>query len=122
MTLTGKPLKGIKDPEKIRQFVAAVRAADRQISHLHDRDWRVRTIVLKTNHTMFDYQQPDAKGHFGKYGGSFVSETLTHAINELKDAYAKYQHDPEFMAEFESRTGALCRPPLPRVPRGTHEP
>ncbi len=38
---------------------------------------------------MFDYQQPDAKGHFGQYGGSFVSETLTHAINELKDAYAK---------------------------------
>jgi tryptophan synthase beta chain len=43
-----------------------------------------------------NYQQPDAAGHFGIYGGSFVSETLTHAINELKDAYAKYQHDPEF--------------------------
>ena len=28
----GKPLKGIKDPEKIHQFVAAVRAADRQLS------------------------------------------------------------------------------------------
>ncbi|GBU15319.1 tryptophan synthase beta chain [Polaromonas sp.] len=49
---------------------------------------------------MFDYHQPDLTGHFGIYGGSFVSETLTHAINELKDAYAKYQHDPEFLAEF----------------------
>jgi len=28
----GKPLKGIKDPEKIRQFVAAVRAADRHLA------------------------------------------------------------------------------------------
>jgi phosphoribosylanthranilate isomerase len=28
----GKPLKGIKDPEKIFQFVAAVRAADRRLS------------------------------------------------------------------------------------------
>ena len=46
------------------------------------------------------YQQPDVSGHFGIYGGSFVSETLTHAINELKAAYAKYQHDPEFIAEF----------------------
>src|SRR5512140_894029 len=46
------------------------------------------------------YQQPDPTGHFGKYGGSFVSETLTHAIGELRDAYAKYQHDPEFLAEF----------------------
>jgi tryptophan synthase beta chain len=49
---------------------------------------------------MPSYQQPDAKGHFGIYGGSFASETLTHAINELRDAYAKYQHDPEFLAEF----------------------
>ena len=48
---------------------------------------------------MYDYQQPDNKGHFGIYGGSFVSETLTHAINELKAAYAKYQHDPEFIAD-----------------------
>jgi tryptophan synthase beta chain len=47
------------------------------------------------------YQQPDATGHFGIYGGSFVSETLTHAIAELRDAYAKYQHDPEFLREFE---------------------
>jgi tryptophan synthase beta chain len=45
-------------------------------------------------------QQPDATGHFGMYGGSFVSETLTHAIDELRDAYAKYQNDPEFQAEF----------------------
>ena len=49
---------------------------------------------------MSSYQQPDATGHFGIYGGSFVSETLTHAISELRDAYAKYQHDPEFLREF----------------------
>ena len=62
---------------------------------------------------MFDYQQPDAKGHFGKYGGSFVSETLTHAINELKDAYAKYQHDPEFLAEFQSELAHFVGRPSP---------
>jgi tryptophan synthase beta chain len=49
---------------------------------------------------MSSYQQPDATGHFGRYGGSFVSETLTHAIAELREAYAHYQHDPEFLAEF----------------------
>ena len=49
---------------------------------------------------MFDYHQPDARGHFGPYGGSFISETLTHAIAELREAYAKYQHDPAFLAEF----------------------
>ncbi|MEJ6024048.1 tryptophan synthase subunit beta [Ramlibacter sp. PS4R-6] len=49
---------------------------------------------------MTTYQQPDAAGHFGIYGGSFVSETLTHAIAQLREAYAKYQNDAEFLAEF----------------------
>jgi tryptophan synthase beta chain len=44
---------------------------------------------------------PDAKGHFGPYGGVFVAETLIHALDELRDAYARYQNDPEFVAEFE---------------------
>ncbi|HEX8887401.1 MAG TPA: tryptophan synthase subunit beta [Noviherbaspirillum sp.] len=46
------------------------------------------------------YNLPDARGHFGPYGGSFVSETLTHALTELREAYAHYQKDPEFLAEF----------------------
>jgi len=57
-------------------------------------------LCSQLNKTMYNYQQPDPTGHFGIYGGSFVSETLTHALNELKAAYAKYQHDPAFLAEF----------------------
>jgi tryptophan synthase beta chain len=62
---------------------------------------------------MTTYQQPDARGHFGIYGGSFVSETLTHAINELKAAYAKYQNDPEFLAEFKSELAHFVGRPSP---------
>ena len=62
---------------------------------------------------MSTYVQPDARGHFGTYGGSFVSETLTHAINELKAAYAKYQHDPEFIAEFKSELAHFVGRPSP---------
>ena len=62
---------------------------------------------------MTDYHQPDASGHFGRYGGSFVSETLTYAINELKDAYAKYQNDPEFLAEFRSELKHYVGRPSP---------
>ncbi|MHA6844978.1 tryptophan synthase subunit beta [Ralstonia syzygii] len=47
------------------------------------------------------YNLPDAHGHFGPYGGTFVAETLTHALDELRDAYARYQHDPEFIKEYE---------------------
>ncbi len=49
---------------------------------------------------MLNYQQPDATGHFGPYGGSFVAETLVHALDELKAAYAHYRGDPEFQREF----------------------
>ena len=62
---------------------------------------------------MFDYQQPDARGHFGLYGGSFVSETLTHAIHELREAYARYQHDPEFLAEFRRELAHFVGRPSP---------
>ncbi len=59
------------------------------------------------------YAQPDASGHFGIYGGSFVSETLTHAINELRAAYAKYQNDPQFIAEFEYELAHFVGRPSP---------
>jgi tryptophan synthase beta chain len=59
------------------------------------------------------YHQPDASGHFGIYGGSFVSETLTHAINELKAAYARYQKDPQFLAEFHNELARFVGRPSP---------
>jgi tryptophan synthase beta chain len=62
---------------------------------------------------MPSYQQPDPSGHFGPYGGSFVSETLTHAIQELRDAYARYQHDAEFLAEFRYELAHFVGRPSP---------
>ena len=47
------------------------------------------------------YNLPDAKGHFGPYGGLFVSETLIPALDELRAAYEFAQTDPEFLAEFD---------------------
>lgn len=49
---------------------------------------------------MREYNYPDASGHFGRFGGRFVAETLVHALDELKEAYAKYKDDPDFLAEF----------------------
>ena len=62
---------------------------------------------------MYEYQQPDLSGHFGVYGGSFVSETLTHALTELKEAYAKYQHEPEFLKEFQYELAHFVGRPSP---------
>jgi tryptophan synthase beta chain len=45
------------------------------------------------------YNYPDSTGHFGPYGGIYVAETLMGALEELNQAYEKYRHDPEFVAE-----------------------
>ena len=50
---------------------------------------------------MNHYDFPDAKGHFGPYGGTFVAETLFAALDELQAAYADAQADPSFRAEYE---------------------
>jgi tryptophan synthase beta chain len=47
------------------------------------------------------YNLPDARGHFGPYGGTFVAETLIEALDELRAAYAAARADPAFKAEFE---------------------
>ena len=60
-----------------------------------------------------NYNLPDASGHFGPYGGSFVSETLTHALEELKATYAHYQNDPEFLREFHHELKYFVGRPSP---------
>ena len=59
------------------------------------------------------YNFPDARGHFGPYGGTFVSETLTHALQELKEVYARYRDDPEFLAEFHRELKYFVGRPSP---------
>ncbi len=59
------------------------------------------------------YHYPDARGHFGPYGGSFVSETLTQALEELREAYAHYQNDPEFLEEFHRELKHFVGRPSP---------
>ncbi len=45
---------------------------------------------------------PDARGHFGPYGGVFVAETLMAPIEELRLAYERYMRDPDFLAELDA--------------------
>jgi tryptophan synthase beta chain len=44
---------------------------------------------------------PDTNGHFGRYGGRFVAETLIGPLQELAAAYDAARVDPAFIAEFE---------------------
>ena len=51
---------------------------------------------------MTDKTLPDASGHFGQFGGVFVSDTLIFALDELKTAYERYRNDPQFLAELST--------------------
>ncbi len=44
---------------------------------------------------------PDAHGHFGRFGGMFVPETLMAALTELSDEYTRAKNDPAFQAELD---------------------
>ena len=60
-----------------------------------------------------DYDLPDARGHFGPYGGIFVAETLIAALDELKEAYAAAQRDPRFVSEFDDELKHYVGRPSP---------
>jgi len=62
---------------------------------------------------MTTYDLPNAAGYFGRYGGSFVSETLVHALDELKAAYAHYRNDPDFLAEYAYELAHFVGRPSP---------
>ncbi len=64
--------------------------------------------------TKIDFNaMPDTKGHFGPYGGRFVSETLMHALDELQEIYTKAKSDPDFQAEFDKDLAHYVGRPSP---------
>ncbi|WP_372759685.1 pyridoxal-phosphate dependent enzyme, partial [Litorivivens sp.] len=61
-----------------------------------------------------DYAKfPDTRGHFGPYGGRFVSETLMCALDELEKAYESLRNDPSFQAEFDRDLAQYVGRPSP---------
>jgi tryptophan synthase beta chain len=57
--------------------------------------------------------EPDDSGHFGPYGGTYASETLMHALTELKEAYFRWRSDAEFMARLDADLAHYVGRPSP---------
>jgi len=62
------------------------------------------------------YMYPDARGHFGKFGGVFVAETLMQPLAELRNAYERYRVDPAFQEEFAEDLRLFVGRPSPLYP------
>ncbi|HQU15530.1 MAG: tryptophan synthase subunit beta [Gammaproteobacteria bacterium] len=56
---------------------------------------------------------PDAEGHFGPYGGRFVSETLMEPLEALRSAYERLRGDPDFLAELDRDLAQYVGRPSP---------
>jgi len=56
---------------------------------------------------------PDARGHFGIYGGKFVAETLMEPIEELRVAYESLKSDPAFQAQLDKDLAEYVGRPSP---------
>lgn len=56
---------------------------------------------------------PDARGHFGPYGGLFVSETLMEPLQELREAYEHYMQDEDFLRELDEDLANYVGRPSP---------
>ncbi len=56
---------------------------------------------------------PDRDGHFGEYGGRYVSETLISALTDLDALYTRLTADPEFHRELAADLAAYVGRPSP---------
>ena len=59
------------------------------------------------------YAQPTASGYFGQFGGRFVAETLTPALDSLAALYAEMKDDPEFNKELNEDLAHFVGRPTP---------
>src|SRR5438876_310986 len=57
--------------------------------------------------------QPDAGGHFGRFGGRFAPETLMRPLEELEEAYLQARSDPQFQKELDGLLRDYAGRPTP---------
>jgi len=70
-------------------------------------------VSTDTEQSTLLQSEPDEFGHFGPYGGTYVSETLMHALDELKEAYGRWRRDDEFMARLDADLAHYVGRPSP---------
>ncbi|HEY1269177.1 MAG TPA: tryptophan synthase subunit beta [Candidatus Binatia bacterium] len=69
--------------------------------------------MQNSRHSSAPSKAPDRRGHFGVFGGRYVSETLMPALIELEKAYAAARRDPAFRREFETYLHEYAGRPTP---------
>lgn len=68
---------------------------------------------VSTHNEDYDFDGPGEDGHFGIFGGRYVSETLMGPLEELEEAYNKYLKDPDFLQELDDELHHYVGRPSP---------
>src|SRR5580693_2887008 len=63
--------------------------------------------------TRFGRRDPNARGYYGEYGGTFVPETLVAPVEELQQSYLEARKDGEFLAELDRLLAHYVGRPTP---------
>ena len=72
------------------------------------------SITPKTEHDLKAVSElPTQSGHFGPYGGRFVSETLMSALDDLTELYDRLSKDPAFQEEYDQDLAHYVGRPSP---------
>lgn len=61
------------------------------------------------------YQQPDAQGYYGQFGGAYIPEMLYRNVAELREQYLTIMQEPGFVEEFETLLKDYVGRPTPFV-------
>jgi tryptophan synthase beta chain len=69
--------------------------------------------MKNSRHSSLPLKTPDRRGHFGAFGGRYVSETLMPALIELEKAYAAARRDPKFRRQFQTYLREYAGRPTP---------
>ena len=57
--------------------------------------------------------QPNERGHFGRFGGRYIPETLMHAVEELEQEYLAAKTDRDFRTELDGLSRHYAGRPTP---------
>ena len=60
--------------------------------------------------------EPDERGHWGKFGGRYVPETLVAPLDELTNEFMRAREDTNFRAELNQLLRDYCARPTPLFP------
>ena len=96
-TLFGRPVLTVEYCAALGDegdIICAAKVKELTGAEVKDEDRRGKQEIMS-------YALPDARGHFGVYGGMFVAETLMQPLTELREAYERYRADPDFLREVD---------------------